>query len=113
MDEKRRGVARDVARLADARHVEAAACGLSLLDEVLGSDDGVVVDALDEGLDLLLHDAEELVDLLLVVCPVLPFSWMGLLTVVLARGAPGWPGGPAGRGAAGNARARTPRALRM
>ena len=76
--EQRRGVARDVARLADARHVETAAGGLGLLDEMLGGSNGVVVDALDEGLDLLLHDAEELVDLLLEVCHALPFSWMGL-----------------------------------
>ena len=56
-----------MARLADARHVQTATVGLGLLDEALGGGDGVVVNRVHEGGNLLLHDAEEDVNGLLVV----------------------------------------------
>ena len=47
--------------------MQAATVGLGLLDEALGGGDGVVVDRVHEGGNLLLHDAEEDVNGLLVV----------------------------------------------
>ena len=47
--------------------MQTATLGLGILNQALGSGNGVIVDAVNEGLDLLLHDAQEDIDASLVV----------------------------------------------
>ena len=71
--EERRGVTGNVAGLADARHVQTVAGGLSVEDELLGSGERLEVNARDVLVERGLHDVEKLNDLFLLSCHLSSF----------------------------------------